>query len=190
MKLSFHVTQFAVLIGMCWCATNSVSAQDTDRRYMINSSPAGFQQVEDEGDDTGNLDVLLKINPLRKPMSSLSVEVRELSTDAPQDRSNKFTDAYPDTWTTFAPSPIAYAWTAPNIRYQPLFFENVKLERYGQTRGPWREVGDSSFHFFSSVALWPYHGHFDDYRECDHPLGFCRPGNHVPATKQLQWWGW
>ena len=32
-----------------------------------------------------------------------------------------------------------FAWEAPNIRYQPLYFEDVALERYGQTLTDYRQ---------------------------------------------------
>lgn len=190
MKLSFRFCQFVVLVSLCWGSCSLLSAQDTNRRYLINSTPIGYQQDGEDEADSSDQTMAEKINPLRKPMSSLTVDVQEFSAKAPMDKSNQLTDAYTDTWSTFSPMPIGYAWTAPNIRYQPLFFENVRLERYGQTRGPWREVGDSSLHFFGSLALLPYHARFDDRLGCDYPLGFCRPGNRVPATRQLQWWGW
>lgn len=198
MKLSFQITPIVVLFSMLWCGGGELFAQEAGQRYRINSSMVRYLQDDDRGlqagtnqvDDEVKREVLQRINPLRKPMSSLTVDIREMSPNAPDDWSNRFTNAYPDTWTSYAPSPIGYAWTAPNIRYQPLYYENVRLERYGQTRGPWREIGDSSVHFASSFFLWPYHARFDHVRSCDHPLGFCRPGNYVQSTKQLQWWGW
>lgn len=194
MKLSFQLTPIVVLISMFWCGVAVSSAQESDQRYVASSSVAPYYPESPlygrQTDDEVKQEILQKINPLRKPMSALSVDVRETSENAPQDWSDVLMTSYPDTWTEYAPSPIGYAWTAPNIRYQPLYYENVRLERYGQTRGPWREVFDSSLHFGSSFFLWPYHARFDHVRSCDHPLGFCRPGNYVQATKQLQWWGW
>ncbi len=131
-----------------------------------------------------------QVNPLKKPMSMLSLDVREMSSDAPQDRSTALSQTDYGRWASFTPQPIAFAWAAPDIRYQPLYFENVRLERYGQTRGPWKEVGDGAVHFFASAALLPYHARFDRPRSCDYPLGYCRPGNSTCCTRQLQWWGW
>lgn len=193
MKLSFQLTPIVVLVSMFWC-TGQLAAQNSQARFVIRSSVTQTQEDEqspsDRPRDEVDQEILQKINPLRKPMSSLSVDIRETSPEAPRDRSNNFTSAYADTWSTYAPAPVGYAWTSPNIRYQPLFFENVKLERYGQTRGPWREVFDSSAHFGASFFLLPYHARFDHVRSCDYPLGFCRPGNYVASTRQLQWWGW
>jgi hypothetical protein len=160
-------------------------------KYLIQDNDESERADADEDvQQYDEVDVLQKINPLRKPMSMLSVDTREFSTEAPEDRSTALTNAQPEQWTSFAPAPIAFAWAAPNIRYQPLFFENVPLERYGQTPGPWKEVGRGSLHFFSSLALWPYHARFDHIYECDSPLGFCRPGSQVASKRQLQFWGW
>lgn len=189
------------LISSSTLAVNSEASGQDDSRYLINRSApsvlnARYVQDDDQSpilamdESPRTLDDMLKqIDPLRNPMSSISVDIRERS-GGPADRSSALTQSRPETWNAFQPPAVAMAWAAPNIRYQPLYFENVRLERYGQTRGPWREVGDSARHFFISTALLPYHARFDHVRDCDYPLGFCRPGNSVPGTRQLHWWGW
>lgn len=203
MKLIFSKTLFALTICACCFSTVMVTAQQDSSRYVIKPSSVSWKQRLQDQDQVSPSDrpltqsrsqdpsesVLQDINPLRRPMASLSVDIREHANQAPSDHSTALTQARPDMWTSFAPSPIGFAWTAPNIRYQPLYFENVPLERYGQTRGPWREVGDSGFHFFASTMLLPYHAKHDRYHGCDYPLGFCRPGNAVGKVRQLHWWG-
>ena len=129
------------------------------------------------------------INPMRHPMATLSIDVRDFHDEKPADESLKFTDQSIENWSTFAPQPATFAWAAPNIRYQPLYFENVPLERYGQTRSPLAEVAYGGIHFYRSLTLLPYHAAFDHPRSCDYPLGFCRPGNPTNKVRQFQWWG-
>ena len=82
-----------------------------------------------------------------------------------------------------------FAWAAPDIRYQPLYFEDVALERYGQTFPPARQSIASGVHFFKSAALRPLQMWHDHPYDCDHPLGFCRPGNRTPCVYQRQYFG-
>lgn len=120
----------------------------------------------------------------RKTIRAISLDIREKSDRAPQDVATKLLDSQSGRWSSFAPAPKVYAWAAPNIRYQPLYFEDVALERYGQTKSPGRQAVRSGVHFFTSVGLLPWHLCQDPPQSCDYPLGFCRPGDDVPCTDQ------
>lgn len=66
-------------------------------------------------------------------------------------------------------------WQSPNIRYQPLYFEQTNLERYGvESRFP---VVHSGVHFFTSAVMLPYQ--MGESHPCDpvYPIGLDRPGN-------------
>ena len=80
--------------------------------------------------------------------------------------------------------PALAVWEAPNIRYNPLYFEDVVLERYGQTypRGiqPWA----SAFRFYVQGMALPYNATIDRPFSCESPLGYCRPGR--PTANQRQ----
>ena len=145
-----------------------------------------------EFEETSQVDpsTIEAINPLRRPMSTLSLDIRDHGDEKPNDESLQFTSQNIEHWSTFAPQPATFSWAAPNIRYQPLYFENVPLERYGQTRSPLVEVAAGGVHFYRSLVLLPYHAAFDHPKSCDYPLGFCRPGNCTNRVKQFQWWGW
>ena len=113
----------------------------------------------------------------------------ESSGTLPMDRSGSMITQAGDDFTTFAPTQKVFAWVSPNIRYQPLYFEDVALERYGQSRGPYLQSALSGVHMFRSAVWLPYHMLIDRPRECDYPLGFCRPGSEPPMTYQRMWWG-
>ena len=125
----------------------------------------------------------------RKGIRAISIDIREKSDKAPQDIASKLLDSQAGRWSSFAPTPKVYAWAAPDIRYQPLYFEDVALERYGQTTHPATQSFRSAAHFFTSAFLLPYQMRHDHPGSCDYPLGFCRPGNDTPYTIQRSLYG-
>ena len=78
-------------------------------------------------------------------------------------------------------------WRSPNLAYQPLYFEQPNLERYGIQRGVFQPVY-SGVHFFTSVALLPYQTGVRRPHECEYGLGHYRPGDCAPAIRnRLEW---
>ena len=76
-----------------------------------------------------------------------------------------------------------YTWKASNLCHKPLFFEDVQLERYGHSRGPFTQPVHSVAHFFVSLATVPYQTAITPANECQYALGFYRPGNCAPWLK-------
>lgn len=79
------------------------------------------------------------------------------------------------------------AWLASTLLYhasalchKPLYFEEVQLERYGHTAGPFRQPIISGAHFIISLAALPYQMGIHPPTECQYPLGYYRPGNCAP----------
>lgn len=125
----------------------------------------------------------------RKGIREIAVDIRETSNEVPEDRSVQLLRSGSSEWSSFAAAPKVFAWVAPDIRYQPLYFEDVALERYGQTKAPYIQSTLSAAHFFKSFVLLPHQMRHDAPGSCDSPLGFCRPGNVVPTTKQRTYHG-
>jgi hypothetical protein len=78
-------------------------------------------------------------------------------------------------------------WLASTFHYQasalchkPLYFEEVQLERYGHTTGPFRQPIISGCHFVMNVALLPYRMGINPPTECQYALGYYRPGSCAP----------
>ncbi len=71
-------------------------------------------------------------------------------------------------------------WKAPNLCHKPLYFEEVNLERYGHTGGPFLQPVISSAHFFANIAVLPYKMGVHAPNECQYALGYYRPGNCAP----------
>jgi hypothetical protein len=74
----------------------------------------------------------------------------------------------------------SYTWAAPALYHNPLYFEQVNLERYGQ--GPHRLIQPaySAAHFFVTIAQLPYHLGAEPPREHVYVLGHYRPGSCAP----------
>ncbi len=77
-----------------------------------------------------------------------------------------------------------FTWAAPVLRHQPLYFEQVNLERYGQ--GPRRlwQPAYSAAHFFGSTALLPLHAIQQGPTATVYTLGQYSPGDCVPYQQQ------
>lgn len=83
--------------------------------------------------------------------------------------------ATPRNWT-----PMTMTWKASNLCHNPLYFEDVNLERYGHTHGPVLEPVVQSAHFFANIAVLPYKMGVHCPSECQYALGYYRPGNCAP----------
>ncbi len=76
--------------------------------------------------------------------------------------------------------PYGMAWTASNIHYHPLYFEDVALERYGQSHGPIVQPFVSLSKFGAQLLGLPYQATLHPICEDVYPLGYYRPGEPAP----------
>jgi hypothetical protein len=74
----------------------------------------------------------------------------------------------------------AFEYHASALCHKPLYFEEVQLERYGHTAGPFRQPIISGAHFMISLLALPYQMGMHPPNECVYPLGYYRPGNCAP----------
>jgi hypothetical protein len=89
--------------------------------------------------------------------------------------SNQQIDNYSRGW-----MPSTLNWHASALCHKPLYFEQVQLERYGHTAGPFKQPFVSGAHFFGSVVMLPYKMALDAPWECEYALGYYRPGSCAP----------
>ena len=75
---------------------------------------------------------------------------------------------------------ITYLWKASGLCHKPLYFEQVQLERYGHSWGPYLQPLVSGAHFFASVPILPYKMGLKTPNECVYSLGYYRPGSCAP----------
>lgn len=69
-----------------------------------------------------------------------------------------------------------YTWEASNVNYNPLYFEDPNLERYGLSRRDIVQPFVSIGRFTGQLVALPYQMSIDPLRKRMYPLGFYRPG--------------
>jgi hypothetical protein len=72
-------------------------------------------------------------------------------------------------------------WAPTELCFWPLYFEDVQLERYGQTFSPGFQPVFSGVHFLADFTLVPLKMVFDHPLHCMCTLGYGRPGTPVPC---------
>lgn len=88
--------------------------------------------------------------------------------------------------------PVIYyfAWVAPEVWYKSLYFDDVQLERYGQTRCPPLQPVLSGAHFFGTLAFMPYKMGLSGPFEMTTNYGYYRPGSPTPCVGRRVPWEW
>lgn len=75
-------------------------------------------------------------------------------------------------------------WKAPLLMQQPVYFEDVALERYGQTMSPCLQPIISTGKFAADTLLLPYKMGVDPIRRRSYVLGYARPGDSTPTVRE------
>jgi hypothetical protein len=83
-----------------------------------------------------------------------------------------------------------FYWSAPEIWHRPLYFDDVQLERYGQTPAPLLQPVLSGAHFFGTLPILPYKTGLDRPLEPVATLGYYRPGSPAPCVGRRLPWQW
>ncbi len=78
-------------------------------------------------------------------------------------------------------APLPFYWEAPEIWHNPLYFDDVLLERYGQTSSYRWQPYMSGAHFFLQFPILPYKMTVDRPFACKTNLGYYRPGSPTPC---------
>jgi hypothetical protein len=78
-------------------------------------------------------------------------------------------------------SHMRYMWSASNLYHNPLYFEDVQLERYGHVKcneyvQPFVSLGK----FGVQLVGLPYQMALDNPHDCRYALGYYRPGDCAP----------
>jgi hypothetical protein len=85
----------------------------------------------------------------------------------------------PDRW-KHGWAPITFTWKASALCHKPAYFEQVHLERYGHSCGPYLQPVISGAHFFLTVPVLPYKMGLYPPNECIYTLGYYRAGSCAP----------
>lgn len=168
-----------------------LSNQDEDLNTNRSQEDSEAEDDSNQAADNSNQTISQSFGPWpRTSIQETRIDIRETNKVVPKDRSDELTSgSNVSDWNQFSPSPTVFAWAAPDIRYQPLYFEDVALERYGQSSGLLSQPVRSGVNFFKSFVSLPNQMRHDKPGSCDHPLGFCRPGSYVPETTQAKFFG-
>ncbi len=75
---------------------------------------------------------------------------------------------------------VVFSWDASDIWYNPLYFEDVALERYGHVHHPLLQPFVSARRFGAQLVLLPYQATIDPICKKIYPLGYYRPGEWAP----------
>lgn len=83
-------------------------------------------------------------------------------------------------------SHVHFHWAATNFWHRPLYFEDILLERHGQTAGPLVQPLLSGLRFFGTIPMLPYKAGIERPRDRVYTLGYGRPGNWThPMRRRL-----
>jgi hypothetical protein len=81
-------------------------------------------------------------------------------------------------------------WVPSAMVHQPLYFDDVPLERYGQTRHPLFQPLVSGARFFGTFPVMPYKIGVDHPYDLISTLGYYRPGSPAPCVHQTVPFEW
>jgi len=111
-----------------------------------------------------------------KPLDQISTNIAPPSEDELPPECTLGEQTYePRTW-----APTTFTWKASGLCHKPLYFEDVHLERYGHSWGPYLQPIISGGHFFLTIPVLPYKMGLYPPTECMYTLGYYRPGSCAP----------
>ncbi|WP_339728230.1 hypothetical protein [uncultured Gimesia sp.] len=118
-----------------------------------------------------------------KPLSQLSISAKPPAGDLPKNTAAEQLEKLPTRQVVMGETRnwalSTKEWEAPGIAYNPLYFEEPYLERYGYNYGalqPFLSAG----RFFGRIPALPYMIGAYPMDECRYPLGYARPGDCPP----------
>jgi hypothetical protein len=83
-----------------------------------------------------------------------------------------------------------FNWVASNLAAQPAYWDDVPLERYGQSVCPLAQPGISGVKFFLTFPIIPYKIGVDRTHDLIYTLGYYRPGSPTPPVRQVLPFEW
>ena len=119
-----------------------------------------------------------------KPLSSIRAVVKDDGLRLPPDCSSlHFTSQSNGSGSRFD-TDLVYHWEPTNFFHMPTYFDDVPLERYGQSKSPFLQPLISGTKFVLQVPALPYKIGIDHPHDCITTLGHRPPGDCVPCIRQ------
>jgi hypothetical protein len=125
--------------------------------------------------------------PDSRPITAISLNIAPPAGELPPDRAEvKFAAAgirtqLPGTHRLW--NGTMFYWQASLLNHQPLYFEDVNLERHGFTYGCWQPFV-SAAKFFGTIPAMPYLAVAEPSQIPRYTLGETRPGSHAPYVRE------
>ncbi|QDT97381.1 hypothetical protein [Gimesia aquarii] len=117
------------------------------------------------------------------PLSQLTINIKQPAGELPQNTAAEHLDKIPARQVVMGESRnwavTTKEWEAPGLVYNPLYFEEPYLERYGYNYGALQPF-ISAGRFFGRIPALPYMIGAYPIHECRYPLGYARPGDCPP----------
>jgi len=145
-------------------------------------------------DNSEGLEESMGPDPLDVPITELSVDISppkptedQVVDLPPDDAAQKFADFGPpiDGRIAYRGWPVApFGWEATGYCHQPLYFQQINVERYGYGHHHVLQPFVCAAHFFGTIPTIPYQVVAMPPHECVYTLGKYRPGNLVPYRHQ------
>lgn len=177
-KNYFGVTIF-VLLGLFPSWSKSCLGQiepawpvETGQGFQAFGS-AGFDESEDWERNAGEDPQ----EPISLPVAAASLDQIELSL-RPKHSTPTLRPLPGSTSVTTAITPKSCCWTAPDVTYKNLMFEEPLLERHGITGTGCYQSFVSGFRFFARGLVAPLDLIKGHHKRCDNPLGWGTPGSY------------
>jgi hypothetical protein len=139
------------------------------------TKPGGATMAEELGASAADLDYKCPSLKELKPIGKITYLARPKEGELPRECTLTGPEFEPRQWAC-----TTFMWKSSSLCHKPLYFEDVHLERYGHSWGPYLQPLVSGAHFFVNLPILPYKmGMYPPY-ECMYTLGYYRPGNCAP----------
>ena len=123
---------------------------------------------------------LTLFKPIGEIRTQLKDDGRRLPTDCADSFFGQQNAAVPQRYA----APKVFTWQPTNFVHMPVYFDDVPLERYGQTRHALVQPAVSAARFALQIPALPYKMGVNRPHECISTLGHQPPGDCVPCIKQ------
>jgi hypothetical protein len=164
-------------------APGSVGIFVSEPVSVLSSSRANTVEAGDQGSP-------FMIDFRQRPIIEVTTNILPRSPNVPDDvaeaRLNELGNVSYDSVLMRHWMGLRYCWDAPVLYHQPLYFEQVNLERYGYGPRHLRAIQPvlSGAHFFATVPTLPYQIASGPLHRAEYALGHYRPGSPAPYRIQ------
>ena len=143
---------------------------------VLNASDLWAQQENEEFDPC----LALRFKPLRDIDARMPSDENRMPPDCSAPYFQSRTTGDERRFDTITPM----HWQPTNFFHMPAYFDDVPLERYGQTQHPRLEPVLSGVKFALALPVLPYKMGVDRPHDCVTTLGHLPPGDCLPCIKQ------